>query len=248
MRNANKYQVLDDSDRAAARPVRYSFMSMNTPSLYDITPPITPRLGVWPGDTPPERQILLDIAQGATVTLSALRTTVHLGAHADGPSHYGANAPGIEHFGLDRYLGECQVVHVAAARNTRISFLQITDKIRSERVLIATGTFPDFENWNRDFAGLAPELVDRLHDCGVQLVGVDTPSVDLMDDRELLAHRRFLAHDMAILEGLVLRSVPAGLYELIALPLSLVGYDASPVRAVLRLLPPGFADHTASRR
>jgi arylformamidase len=88
-----------------------------------------------------------------------------------------------------------------------------------------------------DFAALAPELVDWLHERGVRLVGIDTPSVDLFDDAELVSHARCLAHDMAILEGLRLDGVPEGRYELIALPLALAGFDASPVRAVLRPLP-----------
>jgi arylformamidase len=68
----------------------------------------------------------------------------------------------------------------------------------------------------------------------VILVGIDTPSVDLFASKDLPAHGRFLAHGMAILEGLVLRDIPDGDYELIALPLRLEGFDASPVRAVLR--------------
>ena len=91
--------------------------------------------------------------------------------------------------------------------------------------------------FTEDFAALAPELVDAWHARGVRLIGIDTPSVDLFDSKDLPAHRRFLAHDMAILEGLVLADVPEGRYELIALPLALVGFDASPVRAVLRELP-----------
>jgi arylformamidase len=101
-------------------------------------------------------------------------------------------------------------------------------------VLIATGTFPDPNDWNGDFAGLEPELVDSLHRLGVMTIGIDTPSVDLFESRDLPAHARFLANDMAILEGLVLKDVPEGEYDLIALPLKLVGFDASPVRAVLR--------------
>jgi arylformamidase len=100
--------------------------------------------------------------------------------------------------------------------------------------LIATGTYPEPERWNEDFAALAPSTVDLLHERGVRLVGIDTPSVDLKSDAELLAHSRFLANDMVILEGLVLGGVEPGEYELIALPLKLVGFDASPVRAVLR--------------
>lgn len=107
-------------------------------------------------------------------------------------------------------------------------------EITESRVLIATGTFPDPEAWNVDFAGLAPELIDHLADRGVRLIGVDTPSVDLFDSKGLPAHRRCLARDVWIVEGLVLGAVPPDRYELIALPLKLEGFDASPIRAVLR--------------
>jgi arylformamidase len=112
----------------------------------------------------------------------------------------------------------------------------IPDDVGDERVLIATGTYPDPERFNDDFAALAPETVDLLAARGARLVGIDTPSVDLFSAKALVAHARFLAHDMAILEGLVLAHVPEGMYELIALPLKLAGFDASPVRAVLRTL------------
>ncbi len=103
-------------------------------------------------------------------------------------------------------------------------------------MLLVTGTFPDPTRWNEDFASLEPDLVDALHALSVRLVGIDTPSVDPFSSKDLQAHKRFLANDMAILEGLVLKDVPQGLYELIALPLKLEGFDASPVRAVLRSL------------
>ena len=90
--------------------------------------------------------------------------------------------------------------------------------------------------WNRDFAALSAELIDFLHDRGVITVGIDTPSIDLPDSKDLPAHKAVLRHDMTILEGLVLKDVPEGTYELIALPLPLVGFDASPVRAVLRTI------------
>jgi arylformamidase len=203
-------------------------------NLIDITPRISPRLGDWPGDSPASREVLLDQRSGATVTLSTLRATVHLGAHADAPNHYGINAPAIHERSLDYYLGPCQVLHVPTPRGTRVRPEQIKQTIMTPRVLIATGTFFDPENWNKDFAALSPELVDALHGRGVRLIGLDTPSVDLMDSKDLPAHQRFLANDMAILEGLILRDVPEGEYELIALPLPLEGFDASPVRAVLR--------------
>jgi arylformamidase len=207
------------------------------PVVYDITPPISPALAVWPGDTPPRREVLMELGRGEAVTLSTLHATVHLGAHADAPSHYGADAPAIESRPLELYLGACQVMRVAAQRGVRITAPDLPHCVRAERLLLATSTFPDPEKWNDDFAGLDPALVDHLHALGVRLVGIDTPSVDLFASKDLPAHRRCLAHDMAILEGLVLAHVPPGLYELIALPLPLVGFDASPVRAVLRARP-----------
>ncbi len=208
--------------------------------IHDITPAVSARLQVWPGDTQPSREVLLDMRRGDNLTLSTLHATVHLGAHADAPSHYGAEAPAIHERALDYYLGPCQVMRVAVPRGTRITAAMLPAKVAAPRLLLATGTYPDPEHFNTDFAALSPELVEALHGQGVRLVGIDTPSVDLFDSKDLPAHLAFLRCDMAILEGLVLAGVPEGLYELIALPLRLVGFDASPVRAVLRpLAPPG---------
>ncbi|MFO0911138.1 MAG: cyclase family protein [Isosphaeraceae bacterium] len=202
--------------------------------IYDITPPITPSLQVWPGDTPPTREVLLDMARGDAITLSTLHTTVHLGAHADGPNHYGRNAPGIDARSLEDYLGPCQVVDARVGKKTRVRLEDLAEPVRAERVLIRTGTYLDATVFNEDFAALDPLLVATLAAQGVRLIGIDTPSVDLFDSRDLPSHQAFLKHDLAILEGLVLAGVPSGHYELIALPLRLVGFDASPVRAILR--------------
>jgi arylformamidase len=202
--------------------------------LYDISPPITPKLAVWPGDTRLSREVLMDMARGDNVTLSTLHATVHLGAHADGPNHYGKDAPAIEERALDYYLGPCQVIRADVARTARITFDMLKCDVTTPRVLIATGTYPDPENWNSDFAALSVELIDFLHERGVVTVGIDTPSVDLCESKDLPAHKAILRHNMAILEGLVLKDVPEGTYELIALPLRLAGFDGSPVRAILR--------------
>lgn len=202
--------------------------------IYDITPPISPALATFPGDTPPTREVLLEIARGATVTLSTLRSTVHLGAHADAPCHYGIDGRTIEQQPLDLYLGPCQVMRIPSPKRALITSAMLPTAISAPRLLIATGTNPDPNRWDPDFAALSPEFVDFCHERAVRLIGIDTPSVDFSDSKELPAHRRFLANDMAIIEGLVLTAVPAGMYELIALPLPLVGFDASPVRAVLR--------------
>ncbi len=205
--------------------------------IYDITPPIDESLAVWPGDTPPSREVICDLRDGASVTLSTLHATVHLGAHADGPNHYGADAPAIDERSLDYYLGPCQVIRVGAQRGSRIGIDAVREPPQVPRVLFSTGTFPDPTQFNEDYAALEPALIDWLAGHGVKLVGIDTPSVDLFESKDLPTHQAVLRQDMAILEGLLLEDVPPGVYELIALPLKLVGFDGSPVRAVLRTLP-----------
>jgi len=202
--------------------------------IYDISPPISPDFQVWPGDTPPSREILMDMKRGDSVTLSTLHTTVHLGSHIDGPSHYGIDAPSVEQWPVERFLGPCQVVRVSPLHGTRMPADILTVPVRAERVLFATQTFPHPTPFRDDFAAFTADLIETLAEQGVTLVGTDAPSVDLFPSKDLEAHRACLEHDVAILEGVVLDGVPEGMYELIALPLNLVGFEGSPVRAVLR--------------
>lgn len=205
-------------------------------NLYDISPMIDARLGVWPGDTKPTREVLMDMAGGDNLTLSTLRTTVHLGSHADAPSHYGYPAQTIDQMPLELYLGPVRIISADVSRGTRVALADLQSDADRERIIIRTRTFPDPNDWNEDFAGLEPGLIDHLASLGVRLIGLDTPSVDLMSSKDLPAHNACLRNNIAIIEGLVLDGVPDGVFELIALPLKLAGFDASPVRAVLRTL------------
>lgn len=204
--------------------------------LIDISPTISPRLNVWPGDSVVSREVLCDIGKGDHITLSTFRATVHVGAHADAPSHYAADGRTMEQQPIELYVGPCQVIHVDAKRGGAVTPDLIRAKITQPRVLLATGTYPDPEQWNNDYAPLTVELVEMFYSAGVKLVGVDVPSVDAFTSKDLPVHQCFARNDMAIIEGLVLRDVPAGEYELIALPLKLEGFDGSPLRAVLRTL------------
>ncbi|MFQ5671072.1 MAG: cyclase family protein [Acidobacteriota bacterium] len=206
--------------------------------LYDISPAISPRLQVWPGDTPPSREILMDMARGDSLTLCTLHSTVHAGAHADAPSHYGRGHPSIDARSLDFYLGRCQVLRLPVPRGHCITSADLPGPARAERILLSTGTFPDPQVFNEDFAACTAGLVESLGSAGVRLIGIDTPSIDPFASKGLPAHAACLRNDLAILEGVMLGEVPEGIYELIALPLKLVGFDASPVRAVLRTVSP----------
>jgi arylformamidase len=210
------------------------------PKIFDITPKISPRLAVFPGDQPFERAVALSFAQGHHLELSAIKTTLHLGAHADAPSHYGVDGVGIDQRDPLRYIGRAQVIHIKGLQpKARIRREDVSVKIQAPRVLFATSSFPDPERWAPDFNSLSPDLLHHLAEQGVVTVGIDTPSVDPEDSKALEAHQVLRARDLAVLEGLVLTGVPEGLYILLAQPLPIEAGDASPVRALL--LPP---DHS----
>lgn len=212
------------------------------PKFFDISPKVSESIAVFPGDQPFERTVSLSFTKGDHLELSSIRSTVHLGAHADAPSHYHKDGVGIDQRELSRYIGRTQVIRVQLPPGQRIHPSDIAGtRIRAPRVLFATGSYPDPDQWTDDFNSLSPELLRFLADEGVRLVGIDTPSVDPADSKALESHQILFAKDIAVLEGLVLQEVPEGDYILTALPLNLAGADASPVRAVLWPLDQDFS-------
>lgn len=200
--------------------------------ILDISPLISERMAVWPGDIPFSREMSAAMEKGDHLDLSAITTTLHLGAHADAPSHYTRAGAGMGDVDLAPYVGPCQVVQVSLPPAARILPSHI-GVLRAPRVLFRTDSFPDPERFNTDFNSLSPELIEHLHSQGCVLVGLDTPSVDPFDSIALESHQALARTGMRNLEGLVLGHVEPGLYTLIALPLKLEGADASPVRAIL---------------
>ena len=203
--------------------------------FYDLTPKISPRLGVFPGDRAFAREVALSFAKGHHLELSAMHATLHLGAHADAPSHYHAEGVDISRRPVTRYLGKAQVIRVAGlGPKERVALAHLKGRrIEAPRVLVDTGSFPDPDRWNPEFNSFAPETLSWLADQGVKLVGIDTPSVDPEDSKALEAHQILWRRDLAVLEGLLLKDVPEGVYTLLAPPLPIVEGDASPVRALL---------------
>ena len=205
--------------------------------LWDISPAIGPGSPVYPGDTPFALRWTWSIGHDCPVNVSELLMSPHTGAHADAPLHYDAAGAAIADVPLDIYLGRCRVIHaIDAGLLVEPRHLESALADVPERVLIRTAHRARIDAWDPDFTAIAPATIDRLHAAGVRLIGVDTPSLDPAESKSLDSHQRVRAHGMAILEGIVLDDVPAGDYELIALPLKIRGGDASPVRAVLREL------------
>lgn len=204
--------------------------------LYDLSPIVHPGLPVWPGDTPFQSRLLCTLAEGASVNLSTITTTVHLGSHADAPFHTEPRGEGISDMPLERYLGPCRVVKVPPQPLIEPRHLDGIDLSNPPRLLLKTESVRDRRTFSERFSAISPELAVLLGERKVLVVGLDTPSVDPFDSKTLDAHHTLWRGGVGILEGLVLDGVPEGIYELIALPLRMAGLDASPVRAVLRSL------------
>jgi arylformamidase len=202
--------------------------------IIDISPLISEALAVWPGDTPVQRDMLCDISQGSNIDLSTIRATVHLGAHADAPHHYHRDGQTMESLSLSPYIGPCMVVSVPQVPLILPKHCETALKSCAKRILFKTRSYPNPNVFNENFTAFHADAVAAMGEAGVILIGIDTPSVDPFHSKDLPAHQMLFRHRIANLEGLVLDHVTDGLYELIALPLKLKGFDASPVRAILR--------------
>jgi arylformamidase len=173
------------------------------------------------------------IAGGASVNVGSITTSVHTATHCDAPFHINDNRATVERMVLDAFVGPAWVADVrgVARWRDRLEGLDFTD---TRRVVFHTGGWPDTTRFPESIPVMEPDLPDWLAERGVWLIGVDLPSVDPLDSKTLDIHHALGACGITILEGLWLELVPAGRYELIALPLKIFGADGSPVRAVLR--------------
>ena len=205
--------------------------------LWDISPAIHPAAPVFPGDTPYSQEWVASIGPGCPVNVSAIHLSPHVGAHADAPLHYDPQGAAIGLVDLDAFLGPCRVIH-AIGCGPLIEWPHIEHAINAslpQRVLVRTYQKAP-TGWDPDLAAYAPETVQKLADLGVQLIGIDTASIDPASSKTLDSHMVIRQRNLRVLENLVLDEVAEGDYELIALPLKLTEADASPVRAILRAL------------
>lgn len=202
--------------------------------VYDISPAVRPGFPVFPGDSPFAMRWTWKLSATCPVNVSEVSMSPHTGAHADAPLHYDDTGASIGEVALDAYLGPCRVIHALGA--TLIEPHHVARRLVDSppRVLIRSYRRAPIGAWDSKFAAFAPETIERMHEHGVRLVGIDTPSLDPEQSKTLDSHQAVRRHHMAILEGIVLDDVAEGDYELIALPLKWHGLDASPVRAVLR--------------
>ena len=192
----------------------------------------------FPGDTPFHCGWAWDMAQGASVNVGRVTTSLHVGTHADAPLHVRHGAPTSETLPLDVFRGPARVIDVShfgdgheitpAELHAALGGDDVPTRLllRTGRC-VAGGTFP--EGWPALHADTARGLVAG----GLRLLGTDCPSADLRPAQALVVHHALFDGGAYNLENLRLEHAEPGEYELVAYPVLVAGADAAPVRAVL---------------
>ena len=206
---------------------------------YDVSVLVRPGTPEWPGDTPYSCRWTWDMAQGASVQVSAITTSPHVGTHADAPLHVRPGADGADLLPLEAFAGVAHVVTVPGRpRDLEADDLLPLLPPGVERLLLRTGVGIADGGFPADWPALSAACAMALCARGLRMLGVDCPSVDRRESTTLATHHALFDGGAGVLENLDLRAVPDGEYELVAYPLKLEGLDAAPVRAVLRERPP----------
>jgi arylformamidase len=208
--------------------------------MIDISVPLAAAIPAWPGDQAFSCGWTCRREDGASVNLAAVTTSLHAGTHADAPLHVESGWSASEALAVDAFVGPCTVITLPDAHpvSVDISVEQVRAMLgadaRPARLLLRTGFTVATGHFPADWPTLSTEAAEWLVQRGLRLWGVDAPSVDRRESKTLPVHHVLLGRGAFVLENLDLRAVLPGTYELLAPPLSVVGADAAPVRALLR--------------
>jgi arylformamidase len=205
----------------------------------DVSRPLEPgKLPVWPGDPTPSIWLAdrIDPARGGHSNVSAASFCLHWGTHVDAPRHFFAEGRAIENISLERCIGPARVIHHFPERNLSAADLDRAGLDGVERLLIRTAcsAWPSDGVFRPDYPSLLPDAARFLVERKIRLVGIDYLSIGPPGPPGDEVHRILLGAEVVILEGLLLREIEPGDYEMVALPLLVSGSDGAPVRAVIR--------------
>lgn len=215
--------------------------------VYDVTRPLSLTLPVYPGDPLIEIVPIAQCTWGDTANVSRLVLTSHSGTHIDAPRHLFDDGTTLDRLDIEVLIGNVRVVELTDTRHITPAGLADLDWSNISRVCFKT---PNSELWalpgfQTDYLALTLETAQQLVRHQVKLVGIDYLSVDAFDADTFPVHRTLLSAGVVILEGLDFRGVPAGDYELIALPILLQDGDGAPARVILRSLPESVSNRRA---
>jgi arylformamidase len=206
-------------------------------TLFDVTLRLSPGLPVFPGNPPFALEAVKQIARGGSSNVSAIRMGSHSGTHVDAPRHFLDGGPGVDELPLDVLMGSARVIGITG-RTIDADELRAAEAGSEKRLLIKTSNSRlwDAEAFSPEYVFLTEAGADYLAAAGVRLVGVDYLSIEEYKKPGAPAHRRLLGEGVVIVEGLDLRAVDPGRYDLLCLPLPIAGADGAPARVVLRSL------------
>ncbi|MBT2690149.1 arylformamidase [Bacillus sp. ISL-47] len=200
----------------------------------DISQPLSSDIAHWPGDTPFSYETAFTKEQTGSVNIGRITTSLHTGTHVDAPFHFNDEGEKIIDLDIELYIGPARVIDVSGYDRVDAEVLQGFDLEGVERVLMKTAVPNNPEVFPERISELAADMADYLGSKGVRLLGVDVPSVDPLDSKDMETHHALYRNGIHILENIMLDDVKEGNYELIALPLPIKDADGSPVRAVIR--------------
>jgi len=207
------------------------------PNIIDISVPLHSGIPTWPGSPGFRLFQTMRMDDGEVANVSQLETDVHIGTHVDAPWHFVAGGKTIEQLSLEVLMGTAVVGYlpeVSAVTPEDLEALALPRQ--TKRLLLRTRNSQLWANevseFQTDFVALTADAAQWVVNQGIQLIGVDYLSVQRYYDSPL-THEILLGAGVVIVEGLNLTDVTPGLYDLVCLPLKLVGSDGAPARAVL---------------
>jgi len=203
----------------------------------DISVPVRNGMVHWPGDPDFHIERATDQEKGDVATVSRMALGVHTGTHMDAPLHFIRNARSIDTMPLDATVGPARVIPIRDKKSIRREELAGHGISAGERILFKTANSD--QSWNSDqfdegFVFISRDGARFLAERGVRTVGVDYLSVGGFREDGPETHEALLGAGIWIIEGLNLTGVEPGEYELVCLPLKLMGAEGSPARAILR--------------
>jgi arylformamidase len=204
--------------------------------LLDISRRLEKDTPTWPGDTPFSYEVNWTKEQTGSVNVGRLTMSIHTGTHIDAPFHFDTEGRKVHELDLNIYIGRARVIDVSGKESIGAAELAAYEIKGVQRLLLYTGSWITAHQFPQKIPCLRPDIAPFLSNMGIRLIGIDVPSVDPLDSKELAAHHALHSYDIHILEGILLDHINPGEYELIAFPLPITGADGSPVRAVLRSL------------
>ncbi|AFS81721.1 cyclase family protein [Candidatus Nitrosopumilus koreensis AR1] len=207
----------------------------------DLTLTISKSIPSFPGSPKPQFIFWSNIKEDG-YNLELLFLSSHTGTHLDAPFHFVKNGIKIDQIPLDRLMRQAILVKLKKSKNspiTKSEILQFEKKNgnipNNSSVFFFTGWQKNLKNNNyfTENPGLALSAAKYLVQKKINLVGIDSPSIDLGQDESFTVHHVLSKNNILIVENLAnLDKISSKEFNFTILPLKLKDATGSPVRAV----------------